>query len=134
MRCKSWQLKMMLSSALALALTLLGASGCLQDGNLFSGVPDLLQPLNGQVLTETSPYFDWSDVGSATRYHLRVNSVQTGLAVIEKDNLVTSEYYAVEMLTPGDYQWQVQAGDDKNWGSWSVRWVFTIQQGIPVQR
>jgi hypothetical protein len=116
------------SSVLALALSLLCASGCLQDSNLFGGVPDLLQPLNGQVLTEASPYFDWSDAAGATRYHLRVNSAQTGLAVIDKDNLMSSEYYAVEVLTPGDYQWQVQAGDDKNWGSWSVRWVFTIQQ------
>jgi hypothetical protein len=134
MRYKSRQVKMVFCSVSVIALGLLCAFGCEQGSNLFTGVPNLLQPLNGQVLTTTSPYFDWTDVVSATRYHLRVTSGQNGLVVIERDNLVTSEYYAVEILTPGDYNWQVQAGDANNWGSWSVQWTFTIQQSSSLPK
>lgn len=117
---------LLLVSATFLVL-LLVTLACEEEVSPFTGVPDLYQPINGEILAVQSPYFDWSDVDEATRYHLLVRSSDDYTPWIDKDKLTESDYQAIEVLAGGNYQWKVRAGDNTYWGHWSATWQFTIQ-------
>jgi len=118
--------RLLLGSTTLLVL-LLVTLACEGEVSPFTGVPDLYQPINGEILAVQSPYFDWSDVDEATRYHLLVRSSDDYTPWIDKDTMTESEYQAIEVLASGNYQWKVRAGDDTYWGHWSATWQFTIQ-------
>ena len=99
------------------------------------GAPTLISPANGSGTTDTTPYFDWSDVTSALDYEILVdNNADFSSPVINQTGLTVSEFTAVSALSNGTYYWKVRGTNASGAGTYSSSWSFSIgaAPGIPV--
>ncbi|MEO0114750.1 MAG: T9SS type A sorting domain-containing protein [candidate division WOR-3 bacterium] len=90
--------------------------------------PSLLSPPNGFVTDDTLPLFDWTDVATATQYHIQVDDDSLFLSPAIDNIVDTSQFQTITPL-PREftYYWRVRAGDQYNrWSVWSEVWYFTI--------
>ncbi len=94
----------------------------------------LTSPVEGAIINNNTPTFDWSDINGAIVYELMVdNSTGFESPEIHEPNLSSSRYIATNTLSDGAYFWKVRARDSNgNWGSWSEDWYFVIQTEDPT--
>jgi len=88
------------------------------------GVPTLLQPANGAVTADTTPWFDWTDSDPAAAYYrIQIAGNIFFIApMVDQTNVTDSEFTPVSGLIPGFvYFWRVKAysptGEASNWSS-----------------
>jgi hypothetical protein len=80
-------------------------------------------PAPALVSPGTSITFKWSESTGATKYWLQVNTKSkfTGIDVFNAEvGNVTSYEVTTGLAWKKTYYWRVKAGDDTDWGSWSV--------------
>ena len=90
----------------------------------------LSSPLNDINLSETRPFFDWSDVSGIYVYELLVdNSADFSSPEINQTSLSSSEYKTPDSLSDGVYYWKVRSWDSEgNQSDWSKTRMFVIQK------
>ena len=90
--------------------------------------PSLYQPQNGEIITDNTPYFDWSDVDGAVKYWLQVdNNSNFSSPEINDSSITSSNYTATSPFPDGTYYWRVKARNSAGlWGNWSSIWNFFI--------
>ncbi len=98
----------------------------------------LVSPLDGEIITDTTPIIDWSDVTGATGYHIQVNTneIFTG-TIINDDNTISgslSEYPITTALSDNTiYYWHIKIkNEDGVWGDWSSTWSYSIDLEAPT--
>ncbi len=90
--------------------------------------PSINLPNNGEQYNQSSIYFDWSDVNSATKYGYEVHKWNTSLSQWEsKDSQIISSgvsavNYNISNWGDGQFRYRVYAGDNlgnkSEWSSW----------------
>ncbi|MCX6165553.1 MAG: YCF48-related protein [Ignavibacteriae bacterium] len=88
--------------------------------------PTLISPVNGSSGILLTPTLDWSDVSSATNYHVQVsyNSTFTNIA---DSATVTSSQRTIpvgNLYANNIFYWRVKAGNSSGYGPWSTVWYF----------
>lgn len=99
------------------------------------GAPTLIAPANGSGTTDTTPYFDWSDVSGTLNYEILVdNNSDFSSPLINQTGLTVSEYTAASALANGTYYWKVRGTNASGAGTYSSTWNFSIgaAPGVPV--
>jgi len=99
------------------------------------GAPTLIAPANGSGTTDTTPYFDWSDVADALDYEILVdNNADFSSPVINQTGITVSEFTAGSALANGTYYWKVRGTNASGTGTYSSTWNFSIgaAPGVPV--
>lgn len=99
------------------------------------GAPTLISPANGSGTTDTTPYFDWSDVSGTLDYEILVdNNADFSSPLINQTGLTVSEFTAASALSNGTYYWKVRGTNASGAGTYSSSWSFSIgaAPGIPV--
>ena len=93
--------------------------------------PILMTPLNGMLISDHTPNFDWSD--NAAAYTLLVDdNSEFSHPMIQEDSITISEYTPDLPLMDKTYYWKVRAMDRVgNWGAWSDTWTFIIDTRGP---
>lgn len=96
--------------------------------NPFPLTPELYNPTNNSMFTQSKITLEWESVMTATKYHYQVSST---LDFYDSDlylSLGTTDTYATTYNMPdGIYYWRVRAWNDTTlWGSWSDINLFTI--------
>ena len=94
-------------------------------------MPILSYPGNGRVISDTTPYVDWSDATDATTVHYQVQVDNdpgfTSLA-FTRTWVNSSSCVVTTVLSPGTYYWRVRAVDAVgNTSAWTSAWSFTVQ-------
>ena len=105
-----------------------------------SGTLLLLSPEVGAILSngksaKTEEYtwaFDWADVTDATRYHLVVKGSTARIAVVDRDDIPTSEwrYTKTGVVTDAfrrNWTWKVRAFANGGWTEWSDTRTFHVE-------
>ncbi len=101
-----------------------GQEYTITQSTLTPGVPALLSPANGALVTSLQPVFDWKDsTPAALSYQIQVagTTAFTSLVIDEK-NVPASTFTPVSDLAPGKlYYWRVKAfngiGGASNWSA-----------------
>jgi hypothetical protein len=90
-------------------------------------------PADGIVLTDRRPIFAWSEVQSATWYHLWFS--RNGRKYFEKWLPQTTVSWQPDFDLPGsEYKWWVQSWSDVNGiGTWSDAAEFVISNMVPAK-
>ena len=92
--------------------------------------PTLVSPANGAVITDHTPYLDWSKVtaGSTVHYQLQVSKYASFSSTVVNKTWVSYSYYTVATsLSHGTYYWRVRAVDASgNKSAWSSAWSFRV--------
>jgi uncharacterized protein YegP (UPF0339 family) len=97
--------------------------------------PTLLSPGDNATVAGASINFQWNPSTGANKYELRVIKVSDGSTF--KLQPVGNLTYNTQIGFPNDgsvYRWQVRAGNDGGWSSWSSERTFTNsgELGIPI--
>ncbi|MFA5858853.1 MAG: hypothetical protein WC955_07285 [Elusimicrobiota bacterium] len=94
------------------------------------GIPTLVLPANSGTVTTSLPVFDWSDITdvSGIKYELQIDSnTDCSSPLVTQQNLVSSQYKTISVLTNGTYYWRVRAVDGAgNTGAWSSIWSVIV--------
>lgn len=91
--------------------------------------PELISPINGEVINTLTPTLEWDDVAGVSHYHLQVSNVNNFTnTVIDEDNLSNSSYSIPEgtLAANTQYYWRVNATNDEGTGPWSEVWNFIV--------
>ena len=93
--------------------------------------PEIISPVDGSVINDVSPLFNWTDVPDVDMYQFLLldseNSTQMSLYI------PTSEYDYYEDLDDGDWSWTVRTNDSSGvWSEWAVEAVFAVDTIAPV--
>jgi len=96
-------------------------------------VPVLISPINGSVINDDTPAFDWHNVTSAVDYQIQIdNENNFDSPVTDKIGLTISNYTPQSSLSDNIYYWRVRARVNiGNWGGWSSVWSFTVDTQPP---
>lgn len=100
--------------------------------------PTLRSPRNRAAGVSIRPTFEWTAVEGATRYGLYIKDVETNQLVFDSDQLgspITGTSYTLPRnLEPGrQYRWNMRAGNEAGWGSFSqVADFFTVHPQPPT--
>jgi predicted phage tail protein len=93
-------------------------------------VPTLVSPSNGAVITDHTPYLDWSKVtaSSTVHYQLQVSKYASFSSTVVNKTWVSYSYYTVTTsLSHTTYYWRVRAVDASgNKSAWSTAWSFRV--------
>ena len=98
-------------------------------------VPALVTPTSAKVITDSTPYLDWSDVTdpSGVHYELQVDN-DAGFTSPEfsRSSVNASSCVVTTVLPDTLYYWRVRAVDGAgNQGNWTAARSFTVDTGIP---
>ena len=92
--------------------------------------PTLVSPSNGAVITDHTPYLDWSKVtaSSTVHYQLQVDNNADFSSPSVNKTWVSYSYYTVSTsLSHGTYYWRVRAVDASgNKSDWTTAWSFRV--------
>jgi hypothetical protein len=98
------------------------------------GVPQLISPPNGSVMSDKRPFFDWNDVSNATEYHIAIQDKNDAYNYIFEETTI-SEYRPSTDLVDSDYEWLVFASNTASGcnvnGDSSATWAFTLNAVPP---
>ncbi|NHJ49922.1 MAG: hypothetical protein FK733_19170 [Asgard group archaeon] len=95
------------------------------------GYPTLVTPVDGALISDSTPYLLWSSVSEANLYQLQIDD-DPGFGSYYEHNTADT-YYTFPTLPDDLYYWRVRARDEAgNWGSWSTVQTFTIDTTAPV--
>lgn len=88
--------------------------------------PTLISPANGATGVLLTPTLDWSDVSSATNYHVQVsyNATFTNIADSATVNSSQRTIPVGKLLANNIFYWRVKAGNSSGYGPWSTAWYF----------
>ena len=98
--------------------------------------PELVSPENEEVMSDTTPFFDWTESTDPDEdpitYELQVdNNAGFSSPEIQETSLLSSHYEAEQSLALGTYYWRVRAYDGTEYSDWSTIWSFTISDLTP---
>jgi len=92
--------------------------------------PELIEPENESEITNTTPFFDWTDStdpeNDTVSYELLVDNDSDFSSPEINESTPESEYTSSEELELDTYYWKVRAWDGTSYSDWSETWVFTI--------
>lgn len=91
-------------------------------------VPVLMDLVDGIIINEARPVFDWSDVSGTSVYQLQVDDNRDFASPEISDSLLnSSEFTPGSNLSDTTYYWRVRSQDVlENWGGWSEESTFRI--------
>ena len=93
-------------------------------------VPALVSPAAGAVVTDHTPYLDWSKVSASSTVHYRLqvdNDADFSSPVASKTWISYSYYTVAASLSHGKYYWRVRAVDASgNMSAWTAPRSFTV--------
>jgi hypothetical protein len=93
------------------------------------GVPSLVAPTPGAVLSTLNPTFSWQAVPGATRYDLWIDKGTSDTKVYEVSVTATSWAVPVGTLAAGQtYWWSVIAGNADAWSKTGDTWNWSIDR------
>ena len=118
-----WRVNAIVDSALVgwsevRTITISGAPG--------NAAPTAVSPADSATTSDTTPTFDWTDVGTAARYTIHISKTDGfGLWIVNQTS-TESTWTPGKDFNPGTYWWRVQAegGGDSSW--FTVKRSFTI--------
>jgi hypothetical protein len=88
--------------------------------------PAVVQPADGSVTCDTTPYLDWSNVDAADSYELEVDN-DPGFNSPEIDLALDWSYHMVgTALAEDTYYWRARSCNDCGCGAWPATWSMTI--------
>ena len=92
--------------------------------------PNLISPLNLEIITTIYPNFDWDYVWNASSYHLQI-AQDDGFSniLVNKENLINSDFQLNNsVLVIGiTYFWRVRTLKNGQYSIWSDVWSFSIE-------
>ncbi len=92
--------------------------------------PSLVSPSNASNLADITPYFDWSDVASATEYNIVAdNNVDFSSPEIDTE-VTTSNYQHASNLSVGTYYWKVRSKNAAGYSAFTSTWSVNIQAAV----
>lgn len=97
--------------------------------------PAILSPSNTDILSDTTPYYDWDDVTDASGYQIQVNTNSSFSGTMEiNESVSTSNFSVIETLSDNTtYYWHVRTkNEDGILGDWSDTWSFSIDIPAPT--
>ncbi|MDG2201821.1 MAG: S8 family serine peptidase [Phycisphaerales bacterium] len=98
----------------------------------FSGLPELLQPADGEIDVSTMPMLTWAMEGG-TSFDLEIASDVMFTDMIYSAMATTTEHLVKTNLSYGQsYYWRVRASSACGLGDWSDTSSFTTSEGIHV--
>ena len=76
--------------------------------------------------------FDWADVPRATKYHLFVKATKAKIPIVDRDDILQSEWKEIRRGVVGDsflqdWGWKVRAFVDGEWTEWSDVRTFDVR-------
>ena len=93
-------------------------------------MPALVAPANGAVITDHTPYLDWSKVtaSSTVHYQLQVdNNADFSSPAVSKTWVSYSYYTVTTSLSHGTYYWRVRSVDASgNKSAWTTARSFRV--------
>ena len=97
---------------------------------IMMNIPSLNLPSNGSTTIERKPLLNWTNVPSATHYHLQLSTTEefTSNKIVDDDSL-TGNQFQVNVELPYDqrYFWRVRVqNSDSVWSRWTTPYSFTI--------
>ena len=99
-------------------------------GTVAPAVPALVAPANGAVITDHTPYLDWSKVtaSSTVHYQLQVdNNADFSSPAVSKTWVSYSYYTVTTSLSHGTYYWRVRSVDASgNKSAWTTARSFRV--------
>lgn len=95
------------------------------------GLPSLVRPADGAVLTDNRPEFSWTAPSGAVRYRLQVDDDPDFATPVVDESLAVTTYTPTSGLADGEYYWRVRARNAAGvWSGWTGAWSFSIR--VPV--
>ena len=92
--------------------------------------PALLGPIDGDTLGDTTPTFEWEDLGTGFRYRVQVDD-DSGFGSVELDgDAFTSNWTPDSGLGEGGWYWRVYSDDDC-FSPWSETGFFRLDLTAP---
>ena len=88
--------------------------------------PNLRLPENNVNITNTTPYFDWTDIINSISYDIQVDDDSSFNLPEINTTVGVSNYTAASNLVAGTYYWRVRSRNSIGPGDWSEIWSFTI--------
>lgn len=100
-------------------------------GNVVTTAPELLEPGQGAVLSNTEVTLSWGSVANATTYHVQVATDEAFSTIFHEDAAVAGMTKAISSLQDvTTYHWRVRGiGGDGQPGPWSVGRMFQMSMG-----
>ncbi len=89
--------------------------------------PELIAPVNDDKLTNSSVYFNWSDITYATGYIIEIAEDPDFVSVIEFDSSLSVSEYTAAYLPNNRYYWRVSAFDLSQFSLNSSIQTFSVQ-------
>ena len=72
-------------------------------------ITNMLNPLNGSTIMETSPTLDWETVDNATEYLVEIATDDAFITIVESETVMGTSYTMNSSLNSGIYYWRVTA-------------------------
>jgi len=96
------------------------------------GVPVLVSPINGNIISDSTPLLDWNTATNSGEYQIQVDDSAAFSSPVVDTTTLNSDY-TTPTLSAGIFYWRVRGHNDSSpcneWGPWSIVWSFTI--GVP---
>ncbi len=98
-------------------------------------VPGLASPSDGKVISDSTPWLDWSDVSDASGVHYQLqvdDDAGFGSLAFSRSWVNASSCVVTAVLPDGAYYWRVRAVDGAgNPSEWTAAWSFTVDATTP---
>ncbi|HPI19626.1 MAG TPA: hypothetical protein PKY56_04580 [Candidatus Kapabacteria bacterium] len=92
--------------------------------------PNLISPLNLEIITTIFPYFDWEYIWNASSYHFQI-AQDDGFSdiLVNNENLINSDFQLNNtiLVIGNTYYWRVRTLKNSQYSIWSDVWSFSIE-------
>jgi fibronectin type 3 domain-containing protein len=96
--------------------------------------PTLISPKNLSTNLSYDVLLEWSEVETATQYHLQLaDNPQFNKPIVNIDNIPTNSYEVIDLKSSTEYFWRVLASNDSSQSFWSEVWRFTTVAEAPSE-
>ncbi len=92
-----------------------------------TGATTPLAPINGAVVTEMYPTYDWQETPETGYYNLEIDTVPPGNPSVTERVIATEYQPTYPKLQNGTYTWRVQVCNYVGCGEWSEPAEFSMQ-------
>jgi hypothetical protein len=93
--------------------------------------PTLLAPAHGALISDTTPFFDWTSASKATSYRIQVDNDPSFLTPVLHHTPTSSNYTPSSPLPYGPYYWRVRSESACSPSAWSSTRHFVLMPAIP---
>jgi hypothetical protein len=94
--------------------------------------PTLITPINNEMISDSTPYFNWSSVTGADFYMIQVDDSSNFTSAVVNWETTSPGYIPATALSDGTYYWRVRTLDNGVGGSWTAPWKFSLHTFITV--